>query len=381
MKHGCCLKTRPYSRSPRRSARGRRVLCLFSLLLLFRTTALITRQKNSAFDVEQDLVTCTTTGGPTVVRSVFKHRNYFDILAEVPRLQNETLSEGCSLTELVSDKWVLEDINPRFSHHDVIIRCDSAQDASFPFADKLCDISKKVSSAVVLETPRKSGVVGCVGPLFGSPAQGYWKNWLTHAMHDYRLVFLYVVGELDYRLEEEVKRFPGVFQVVKWDMLLRTGDLRQTEEIYINPSYTTYPMWTQQIPYHGQYLQMVDCQHRSRSVGYKWFQPTEMDMYMQHRQGSVSSWIDKHENRLQNVDYVYVNLVNRLVQVENDIDSQSAWRTLHEEQHPAPKYIGRTESTCEAGVHHMFGNCSHMRISTAILQAVHVRFNNSSAFQ
>ena len=159
-------------------------------------------------------------------------------------------------------------------------------------------------------------------------------------------------------------------------MLLRSGDLRQVSERRVTRSFRTSAKLAQQIPYYGQYLQMVDCQRRSRLLGYRWFQPTEMDMYMQTGQASLSSWFDKHNYALSNVDYVYVKLMNRLVLAENSSRPPNSWPLVEETLHPAPKYIGRAETSCQAGVHHMFGACSHDWMRPEIFYAVHLRFTN-----
>ena len=205
------------------------MLIATAVLALWRLSAAPSDQ-----NIDKSPVVCDSAYGRVIVRSIYKVGNGFDIFAESPR-RHEKLKAGCKVTQIFSDIWVQEQINPEFSHHDVIISCTDAHSASSPLVDTTCDLSLMVSSAAKKERKfrgvRHTGVVGCVAPLFGTPAQNQWKHWLVHAQQHYSRVIMYVVADLDATLRRDIERHQDIFQLVRWDMLLRSGDLRQVSSV------------------------------------------------------------------------------------------------------------------------------------------------------
>ena len=92
----------------------------------------------------------------------------------------------------------------------------------------------------------------------------------------YSYVLLYVVGHLMLNLRH-IQNSKDFLQIIPWDMELRV-------DIYIKKVFVCMDCCSRQCQrnscYYGQYLQLLDCQRRARSLGYSWFQPTEMDLYL-----------------------------------------------------------------------------------------------------
>ena len=330
---------------------------------------------NMRFDLQRNdaekSLRCVTDQGVALIRSVFKRDMSVELLAELPRAIVE-VNAGCFLRDASQDTWAFGQ-NPVLTHKHSVITCENSAAATTPLRASTCDAAYKVLHAQNLTnlTQRKSGVLACVAPLFGNPAQGTWPQWFIHARRHYSYVLLYVVGTLDAELETHIRNSKDFLQIIPWDMELRVGDVHQEKFSSVHGLLQS-PMSTQQLPYYGQYLQLLDCQRRARSLGYSWFQPTEMDLYlgMKNDSSSLSEFIDSVES---NYDAINMRLFHRTVLYEDSNHTPLHWFVANETlSEIAPKYIGNTRSTCEAGVHSLVGNCKMKFVQE--LSAIHMRY-------
>ena len=97
-----------------------------------------------------------------------------------------------------------------------------------------------------------------------------------------------------------------------------------------------------------------------------------MDLYlgMKNDSSSLSEFIDSVES---NYDAINMRLFHRTVLYEDSNPWPLHWFVANETlSESAPKYIGNTRSTCEAGVHSLVGNCKMKFVQE--LSAIHMRY-------
>jgi len=368
----------------RRAALFTVLLLLYSMFATWSTTFLGTsslrsttsiKRSDVSFDGEKkdtkESIRCLTDKGVALIRSVFKREAAIELLAELPRSIVEA-NTGCFLRDSSQDTWAFGQ-NPSLTHKHSVVTCENSVAATTPLLASTCDASFEVLKPLDLKnlTQGKSGVLACVAPLFSNPAQGVWKQWFVHARRHYSYVLLYVVGKLDAELEIYIRKSKDFLQIIPWGMELRVGDVHQKKNSSAHGLLQS-PMSMQQLPYYGQYLQLLDCQRRARSLGYDWFQPTEMDLYveMQNDSSSLGAFIDTVK---PTYDAINIRLIHRTVMYENSNRTPLLWLKINETLSKiAPKYIGNTRSTCEAGVHTLFGDCNMKFVQE--LSAIHVRY-------
>ena len=375
-----------------KTARRRRLivvrlaLCflLAKLLLPFPAGLFVPRDARAPHRV---LCECRDRAGARyVIRSVYRRSSKYEILAEVPRTLKK-LRKGCILKDLSQDGWAFEEI-PSLSHKHAILECDNFEAASKPLPSTACDINRQISQAIRLESERFAvngyGLVACLAPLFGSPDETFWDSWLKQALVHYDHVFVYVTGKLDDNLMASIVEMGDFFTIIDWPMILRTGDIQRTE--IINASVVMRSMAgvskkaKHQLPYYGQYLELVDCQRRALYHNFSWFTPTELDLYIDTSRSTHKTLGSDVRSLPAHIDQLLLPLADRLVHLKaNETSSQTDVLKLpveHEFPRQNFKYVARSTTLCEACVH--FLCCGQLDVKSDVIssiRAIHVRHN------
>ena len=86
-----------------------------------------------------------------VFRSVFRHLDGYEVLAELPRTITKA-SQGCVMYDSQQDKWPFS-IKPTLTHKSVIIHCKTARSAIFPVANFSCSLDRLMSHCLLYTSP------------------------------------------------------------------------------------------------------------------------------------------------------------------------------------------------------------------------------------
>lgn len=294
------------------------------------------------------------------VRSVYQRSGGYEILAEIPRHVVQ-VRRGCSLRESTQDRWAFEQ-STSFTHKHVIVFCEDDWSGSTPFIGSHCNPDKLISNAVDIRyVPQEasSGVVACLAPLFAHPAKNLWEHWLDHALVHYDHIFAYVVGNIDEHVKAVLYSMQDFVTVINWPMVLATGDLEHLVSEGLELKTETLGVGRQELPYYGQYLALLDCQRRAIRQNFSWFQPTEMDLFVDTTPvAGVSSMRNFLRRFAQEraYDEIHLQLTDRLVKLQTSAGPLS-WDIITQNVRHNSKYVAHVTTPCEACVH--FLCCDH----------------------
>ena len=202
-----------------------------------------------------------------------------------------------------------------------------------------------------------------------------WHQWLEHASFHYDHIFAYVVGDLNEAVQIEFNELRDFVTVINWPLVLKTGDLEHMVAQGSGSKMIPVDSGKQEIPYFGQYLAHLDCQRRALSKKYTWFQPAEMDSFVNTNGTTPYALKDiMSQISLQQPDRVETlfQLVDRDAKEQMPHSNPLSWLVIQEAPRRNTRYAALTTTSCQACVHSLcckklLGLDSHLQDSIRMI--------------